>query len=340
MTTVSDRSTSSGEQPYPANFHQTLCPPTPAPGFDDPSEMVRVWGKEWGASDEVGPLLLVLMRRPGDEMLRIRADCWDERAQALVDPEGKWYWTHRTPPNLPLMQAQHDGLADALRQEGVEVCYVQGMPAEFPKATYTRDPMVTIRGGAIIGRLAPLMRRGEERYVTQTIVSLGIPILRTIAGTGMMEGGTFAKLRKDTAVFGTSIRCNVEAAKQVEDTLRWFGIELIVVPMSGWSIHLDGSFVMVDTDKALVNPVGLPHWFLDQLSELGIEAIFRHEAERWALNSLTIRPGRVIMNDSSPYTRERLEQRGVEVVTVSYDEVQKNGGGIHCSTMELLRTDA
>jgi N-dimethylarginine dimethylaminohydrolase len=325
---------------YPKNYHQTLCPPTPAPGFGDPNEMERVWGQNWGASDEVGLLRMVLMRRPADEMLRIRADCWDERAQALVDPNGMWYWTDRTPPDLPRMQAQHDGLADALRQEGVEVCYVAGTPPNFPKSIYTRDPMITIRGGAMIGRMAPLMRRGEERYVTQTIAALGIPILRTVVGTGMMEGGTFAKLTKNVAVFGTSIRCNAEAARQVEETLRWFGIELIVVPMSGWSIHLDGHFAMVDVDKALVEPLGLPHWFLDRLTELGIETIYRHPDERWAINSLAVRPGRLIMNDSSPYTRERLEQRGIEIVAIPYDEVQKNGGGIHCSTMELLRDDA
>ena len=43
------------------------------------------------------------------------------------------------------------------------------------------------------------------------------------------------------------------------------------------------------------------------------------------------------MCDSCVRTRERLERRGVEVVAVPYDEVQKGGGGIHCSTMELVR---
>jgi N-dimethylarginine dimethylaminohydrolase len=27
------------------------------------------------------------------------------------------------------------------------------------------------------------------------------------------------------------------------------------------------------------------------------------------------------------------------VVRIPYDEIQKNGGGIHCSTMELIRED-
>ena len=37
---------------------------------------------------------------------------------------------------------------------------------------------------------------------------------------------------------------------------------------------------------------------------------------------------------------ELLEQRGIDVVTVPYDEVQKGGGGVHCSTMELVRDPA
>jgi N-dimethylarginine dimethylaminohydrolase len=47
----------------------------------------------------------------------------------------------------------------------------------------------------------------------------------------------------------------------------------------------------------------------------------------------------VLMCDRYPQTAERLEQRGVAVVRIPYDEIQKNGGGIHCSTMELIRED-
>jgi N-dimethylarginine dimethylaminohydrolase len=45
------------------------------------------------------------------------------------------------------------------------------------------------------------------------------------------------------------------------------------------------------------------------------------------------------MCDRYPQTAERLERRGVAVVRIPYDEIQKNGGGIHCSTMELIRED-
>jgi N-dimethylarginine dimethylaminohydrolase len=324
----------------PESYHQMLCPPVADPPFEDPGELERVWGACWGSVDEVGTLRSVLMRRPGRELERIRASAWNPAARALVDPDGGWYWESREPPDLGLVQRQYDGLVAALEGEGVEVRFAEPLEARFTKAMYTRDPLVSVPGGMIVGRLAPLMRRGEERSVTQAVGALGIPILRTITGTGLLEGGSFAKLTPRVAAFGTSIRCNDEAARQLEEVLRALGIELVVVPMSGYSIHLDGHFGMVDVDKALVDPTGLPHWFLDKLAELRIESIWCHPDEGWAINSLTVRPGHVLMCDSYPRTAERLEARGVQVVRVPYDEIQKNGGGIHCSTMELRRDPA
>ena len=72
-----------------------------------------------------------------------------------------------------------------------------------------------------------------------------MPILRTIPGTGLVEGGSFVKLRPGVAAYGTSIRCNDEGARQLREVLDELGIELIVVPMVGWSIHLDGHLGMV-----------------------------------------------------------------------------------------------
>ena len=46
------------------------------------------------------------------------------------------------------------------------------------------------------------------------------------------------------------------------------------------------------------------------------------------------------MCDGYPRTRELLERRGMEVVAIPYDEIQKGGGGVHCSTMELVRDPA
>ena len=214
------------------------------------------------------------------------------------------------------------------------------MGDHFVKSVYVRDPLITVPGGAIIGRLAVRMRRGEEADITRQIAADGMPILATITGTATLEGGSFVKLRPGLAALGSSIRCNEEGAQLLRDQLARLGWDLLIVPLPGYTIHLDLHLAMVDVDKAIVDPAGLPFWFLRKLDKLGIKAINPDPGEAWSVNALCLKPGRVLMADGSPRTAEALSAAGVEVVTIPYDELHKNGGGIHCSTMELVRGPA
>jgi N-dimethylarginine dimethylaminohydrolase len=306
--------------------HQAAMEGAAQPPFHE--ELAEVWGAEYGAHDEVGVLRRVMVRTPGKELEAISADGWNEEMGALVDPDGHWYWTDRNPPDLDLVAAQHRGLVDALRAEGVEVDVLEPLGGRFVKSVYTRDPSITVRGGAIVGRMGVRMRRGEEPHATRALAAAGMPILGTITGTGTLEGGSFTKLRPGLAAFGTSIRCNHEGERQLR------------VPVAGYSIHIDLHFAMVDVDRALVNPAGLPYDFLVTLRQLGIETIEAAADEEWGLNLLCLRPGRVLMAEGSPRTGELLSRAGIEVVTIPYDEIQKNGGGVHCSTIELVREPA
>ena len=290
----------------PEHQVQSLFPASPEPPFHDAAALVRDWDADWGCDDDVSPLRTVLVRRPGDEWNAVRGDCWDEDARSLVDPDRNWFWESRELPDVARMQAQHDGLVATLRAEGVDVVDGGPMPPRLMNAVYVRDPMCVVRGGAVIGRMGPLMRRGEERYATQAVAALGMPILRTIHGTGMLEGGTVVKLTPRVYAFGASIRCNPEGARQLAEVLAPLGVELIVVPLVGWSIHLDGHLSMVDRDKALCDPHRLPYWFLDRLRELGIELIEVPPEEDWAINGLAVRPGRVVLSEGHPRTVERL----------------------------------
>jgi N-dimethylarginine dimethylaminohydrolase len=303
-------------------------------------ELADVWGAPFGAVDEVGVLRRVMVRTPGDELKAIRGDGWNEELGALVDPHGQWYWTDRHPPDLARVASQHQGLVSALQAEGVEVVLVEPLGAPFVKSIYTRDPSITVPGGAIVGRMGVRRRRGEEPHVTRALAAAGMPILGTITGTGTLEGGSFVKLRPGLAALGTSIRCNEEGFRQLRVLLELIGVELIRVPIAGYSIHIDLHLAMVDVDRALIDPAGLPYDFLVKLRELGIETIEVAPGEEWGINLLCLRPGRVLMAEGSPRTAELLSRAGVEVVTIPYDEIHKNGGGVHCSTIELVRDPA
>jgi N-dimethylarginine dimethylaminohydrolase len=318
--------------------HQAMMEPAEEPSFEQ--ELAAVWGEPWGAHDEVGRLRRVLVRPPGAELEQITGDAYDERADALVDPDGGWYWTGREPPDLERVAAQHAGLVSALRDEGVEVTVADSLGGRFVKSMYVRDPLLTVPGGAVIARMAVRMRRGEEPAITRLVGELGMPILGTITGTGTVEGGSFVKLRPGLAAFGVSIRCNRAGAAQLEEILARFGWRLVVVPIPGYSIHLDGHLAMVDRRRAVVDVEHLSYEFLQMLRAEGIELIAAHEGEEWALNALCLRPGRVLMSADAPRTAQALEREGVEVVTIEYDEIHKNGGGVHCSTIELVREPA
>lgn len=332
MTTMTE-----GEYRY--NMLIKAFPSEPSPAFEHPDQQHTVWGRRWGCNSDVGKLRVVLMHRPGDELKLIDPAKRIEHLGAYGDEKAGWYWRGREIPDLATQQAQHDALVATLGEEGVEVVFLDACGPGKMKSVYTRDQVIAVDGGAIVCRMGAPIRRGEEAPATATLARLGMPILRTVHGTGMMEGGSFAFIDPRTAVVGISSRVNEEAARQVEDVLRVQGVELLRVQLTGYRLHIDGAFVMVDVATAIVNPVLLPFWFLEKLKEKKINCIEVHPDDpAWTVNCLAVAPGRVLMADqASPRTAEALDKAGISVRVVPYDAICQGGGGIHCSTSPLVR---
>ena len=329
------------EGEYRYNMLIKRFPSTPEPAFETKEQQEFIWGRHWGCNNDVGRLRVVLMHRPADELKIVDPTKRIEDLGAFGDPETGWYWRGREVPPLEAMQKEHDGLVKALKDEGVEVVNIERnamLPGRM-KTVYTRDSVIAIDGGAIVTRMGPPIRRGEERAVTQTLVHLGMPILRTIHGTGIMEGGSFAFINKKTAVVGISSRVNEEGARQLEEVLKVMGIELLRVQLTGYRLHIDGNFVMIDVDTAIINPTQLPFWFLEKLKEMKIKTVEVHPDDGVsAINCIAVRPGRIIASTAvSDRTMEALARAGVSVVRIPYENVYLGGGGIHCSTGPLVR---
>ncbi len=327
-------------------YHRVLqrIPPKPKPSFSEETMQKRVWGRRWGVVNDVGTLRMVLLHRPGKELNVMRTGgVYDPEIEAIINEDEQWYFRSQEAPNLEKMQAEHDTFVALLRQNGVEVVFMDGGPRD-PNAMFTRDMGMVMDGGIIISRMGPVGkdfgtgRRGEELYLLRKVAELGMPVYRTIAGEGLMEGGSFCLLDETHAAIGMSFRGNDSGADQVEEILELLGIKLIRVPLPGFAMHLDGGIVMVDHRKAIVNVERLPYWFLDVLKDLSIEMIFADYRDvGYAVNVLTIRPGVVIMDDRGTWSREILEKNGVTVLPVSWEECTKHGGGVHCSSLPLVR---
>ena len=112
-----------------------------------------------GITPRSGILKKVLVYRPGDEQT-------DEIIQTDLQlfnlPEG--------PSNLKKMQEQHDNFTEAMRNEGIEVIYLDppkpligtyGIPLR--SAPFMRET-ITVPGGVIICRLAVAYKKGLEAF--------------------------------------------------------------------------------------------------------------------------------------------------------------------------------
>lgn len=326
-------------------YHIVLekIPPQALPAFEDEEMQKRVWGRRWGVFNDVGTLKMILMHRPGDEIRIITEDKYDPSIDALIDIDEQWYFRSDKGPNLSGMQAEHDALVKILIDNEIEVVYVDGGNKD-PNSMFVRDMGMVVNGGIIISRMGPVGkfygtgRRGEEAYITKKVAEIGMPILHTIHGEGLMEGGSFCLLDEKHAAIGLSKRGNRCAADQVRKVLEIQGIELIEIPLVGFSMHIDGAIVMIDHDKALINVERLPYWFIDHLQALGIEAIHAdYRDAKLAVNCLALSPGKIIMDELAPRTAEKLQKRGIETIMIPYIECRKHGGGIHCSTLPLIR---
>lgn len=323
---------------YGYNRLMAAFPSLAEPAFETPAMQELVWGRRWGCTTDVGPLRVVLVHRPGAELGAVDPSRALPELGAWGDLEQGWYWRGPEPPDLPRMQAQHDALVAALRGEGAEVVELgEVAPGRF-KSCWTRDAVIAVDGGAVVCRLGARARRGEEGPVTRSLARLGMPILRTIHGTGLLEGGSFVWLDRRTAAVGLGSRVNAEGVRQLEEVLRPQGVELLRVELPGYRQHLDGLLVMVDVDTALVNPTLLPYVFLERLRERKIRTIDLHPDDHpFTINCLAVRPGRVLMSEASGHTLDRLARHGIEVLSLAYDAVYRGGGGIHCSTAPLVR---
>jgi N-dimethylarginine dimethylaminohydrolase len=322
------------------NLHRRI-PGEPEPAFEEPEMMDKVWGRRWGVSNDVGRLRMVLVHRPGNEWQPMMSGGeYVEDLQVWLGPDNMWYWYGRQRPDIAKAQAQHDGLTTTLKAEGVEVVPIEDPLPHLTKSCFTRDQAIIVKGGAIVCRFGISYRRGEELPTTRTFAKLGMPILHTIHSTGLMEGGSFLWLNSHTAAVSIGHRSNHEGARQLEEVLETLGVELLWVDNQGYGLHIDGSMVMVDTELALIFTFDLPWWFLERLKELGIRTLDADPRDgAFGVNCLAVRPGKVLMSSHAKYTADKLDKKGVEVVLIDFDEFHKSGGGIHCSTLPLIRDE-
>ncbi len=293
--------------------------------FED--EMENLWGP-YGADSECGVLRQVLMHVPGDELALVSRDNFED-------------WLFMEMVDADRLRAQVQNLIRVYESHGVDVRLVQKQRSDRPNAMFVRDLMLTTHQGVVLARPGHPVRRGEERAVAETLATLGMPILRSIAGEGTYDGACAMLVDRDLALVATSPRTNQAGADQVADALAAIGVGTVIRCSTPWNqIHLDGCMNVVDRRTVVINPWQMPYDAVTALKTADvriIEATALDELPGAGLNFVAIRPGFVIIPEGFPASERLLKAHGIEFEAVAVDEVLKAGGEMHCLTGVLRR---
>lgn len=276
---------------------------------------------------EVGKLRAVLLRRPGREV-------------EFADDPARYRFKDRMNPSKA--REQQDVLAQVYREHGVQVHYLEEAREDRPNSMFLRDLVLMTPEGAIIGRPAMEVRRGEERFVAKKLAELGVPIVKTVNAGGVFECACALWVDRRTVIIGSGSRANRSGVEQVKSELRNIGVEnFIEFQIPYGHAHLDGLINLADKKTALVFPWQVPYDVCRALMDLGFTIVEARDILEvktgFGVNFVALEPGKVVMPIGNPRCRSALEEAGVTVIEVDVSEIAKGWGAIHCMTAFIKR---
>lgn len=228
----------------------------------------------------------------------------------------------RSPIDLHIAKAQHQGYVQMLKELG---CEVIELPAEahLPDSVFVEDTAFILPEVAVITRPGADSRKPETESIARALQPYCE--LRFIQEPGAVDGGDVLVLGKDVFV-GMSTRSNQAAIGQINTLLGGFGYRAHQVELHD-CLHLKSVVTRLDAKTLLINP----HW-VDAKQFPGFDLIEVDPAEPFAANCLPIN-GEIIFPVAFPKTRAKLEARGYKVRTVQVDELAKAEGAVTCCSL-------
>jgi N-dimethylarginine dimethylaminohydrolase len=283
----------------------------------------------YGSQSMVAPLRRVIVRRP-------------DEAFAVSDPGG---WHYSAQPDLRLAQEEHDALVAVLRRAGAEVIYHDRAQPGRADAIFCHDPAIVTDRGAVILRMGKALRSGEETAMAGCLEAAGVPVLYRLHGEARAEGGDLLWLDHDTLAVGQGFRTNAEGLRQLGEALSDLGVQIVPVPLPYFTgpeacLHLMSLISVVDWRTAVVYLPLLPVPFWQLLVDRGFRLVEVPEVEFPTMgpNVLALAPGRCLVLEGNPITRQRLEDAGCHVEAYRGNELSlKAEGGPTCLTRPIWR---
>ena len=224
--------------------------------------------------------------------------------------------------DIELVRAQHEEYQNALAALG---CQLVPLPAEpdLPDSIFVEDTAIVLPEVAIITRPGAESRRPETGSVAQALKAYRKLIF--VQAPGTLDGGDVLRVGQ-TLYVGSSNRSNGEGIRQLATATLPLGYSVVPIPVSG-CLHLKSAVTLVGPNTLLMN-----RQLVDASYFTEFDIIDVHDAEPLAANALLIGE-QVIYPTSYPYTRKRLQDRGIRVKCVDVSEIEKAEGAVTCCSL-------
>lgn len=241
--------------------------------------------------------------------------------------------------NLAKAKAQHDELADALREADIEVFYVEDPDPTRHWAVFARDFAVNSPEGVVICRFKYAERKGEEIPGEKQLRKMGYKILGKVE-RGAWEGGDVRYIDETHIATGQGERSTWPGIRNAEEIFKSQGIKVHGIELPTKWTHLDGVFAPVVRGLAVIIKEEVPDWFLGFLEGRDYELVDIPAKEvdgTLGLNLLCLGNDRVLSYKTNTYVNGVLRALGLKVYDPDLTEFVNRGGGPHCLTFELER---
>ena len=237
--------------------------------------------------------------------------------------DGLVTYIDRAPVDLDLAIIQHQAYEHTLRQLGAELISLPPLD-HAPDSCFVEDTAVMLDEIGIIARPGTGSRRVETASVEAALTGHRA-LFGRIEEPGTLEGGDVIVAGR-TVYVGLSSRTNQDGLDQLQVLLEPFEYGVIPVRVTG-CLHLKTGATMVGPDTVLLNPDWLDTSPFDGLNQISVDP-----NEPFAANAISL-AGRVVMAASAPRTREELERKGFNTLSIDISEMEKLEAGLSCCSI-------
>ncbi|AFM39359.1 N-dimethylarginine dimethylaminohydrolase [Desulfosporosinus acidiphilus SJ4] len=263
-------------------------------------------------------------------------------------------------PEIDQYLKEYEQYAQILREHDVQVLFVRDFVRQtkdllpiLPNLPYLHDTAVITSKGAILSKMCPGSRAGEEQVVKEALTNIGIPIFHEFKTHEKFEGCLM--LSPAALIIVNTERSNPGTIEGFFSKALEIFEEIIYVeaPQARRFMHADMIFSRISEDLALYFPPAFLKTYLiskqkrmeidfkSYLEKKSIELIpiSDEEQRNWGCSFVPLEPKKFIHYDLAldVQTKKALNERGVQIHEFRPKALLAGGGSLRCLTLRLWR---